>query len=426
MLHANAGQVKIYSFYNFKKSNCIICHFYSLLRMAHHLSKNRYQPLLSALPCPSFFIYHKTLQVHISQSLSIFCSICTLMGFPGNFAYGFDAWLHPTQRSAEFSPEAALFQFALSCVIAALVAYPLFHFEAFLIKNLEFYNVWYIKATMSLIFLALNLTFIPHQYQTLYVNNVFPVFLITISGMLFLFLTTEIIFYLISVQILSNAQDKERIRFFEMQEAQYLAQKRYITQTEKLRHDFRQSLRILKELAGCGDWDAIKEYLNQYMDMLPNKEVTAYCPNLAVNALLNYYASIEEQSQIRKKWAIRLPEDCLIPEPDFCSLLGNILENAVNGCTTAEEGKRYHYLSVCLKNECSVYIVSINGFQGELQKKDGRYLSAKPDGVGIGISSIEMTAKKYGGIAKISHTKDEFTVDVMMQPPCKEKSGMVR
>lgn len=53
-----------------------------------------------------FLFYRRSVRAGLSCSLSIFLGVCTLMTFPSQFAYAFDAWLHPDSGSANFSIEA--------------------------------------------------------------------------------------------------------------------------------------------------------------------------------------------------------------------------------------------------------------------------------------------------------------------------------
>lgn len=361
-----------------------------------------------------FPLYHSTLKTDLSRSLAVFLSICALMTFPAAFAYAFDARLHPFGFSSIVGWKAGLVQLGISCGIVFLTAYPMFRYGSYLIDNLNFSRIWFTLLPFPLIFLLFGFMIIPHKYETMYTNNLFFVYY-SISFFMFIFqIFIYILFYHIAVAIISNANAKERIRFFEMQESQYLSQKKYIEQTEKLRHDFRQSLHTLKGLSDCEDWRAIKKYLEEYEKMLPKNEITKWCSNTAVNAILNYYVHTATSNGINLKWEIKLPPTLNISNPDLCSLLGNILENAIAGCMTVNEDKRYHCLSMTVKNKSNLYIVSINSFDGNVLIKENRYLSTKRKGSGIGINSVTMTAEKYGGIARFSHKGQEFSVDVMM------------
>ena len=156
------------------------------------------------------------------------------------------------------------------------------------------------------------------------------------------------------------------------------------------------------------------DYLQSFVADLPQNEIKAWCRNPSVNALLNYYETLLEMYGVRRQWEISLP-DCKISDNDLCGMLGNLLENVYHGCLTAKEGERFHNFSVLLKNERDLYIVSSNSFDKEVRKKDGKYISSRKDGSGIGLSSIRITAEKYNGIARFSHDDKIFYIDIVME-----------
>lgn len=366
-----------------------------------------------------FFVFYQfTVKTDFFRSLAVFVFSCVLSSFQANFAYTFDAWLHPNGISADFSWQAGLFQFAITIALTIFLIIPLYKYGSKLIDTIQIPIVWISIMTVSFIFLLLNIAIIPHNYYTLYVGRCFPLYIIILSVLMILLLFLYITLYCIAMSIQKNADLSERIRFFEMQESQYILQKRYIEETSKQRHDFRHSIFTLNTLAENGDLNSMKEYLSKYMKMLPKTETTIYCKNCAVNALLNYYAQSATENKICMEWNIGLPDNLPISEPDICSILGNMIENAISGCMTlSDEKERFHCLSVTIKNDVNLYIVSTNSFNGIVRMKEEQYLSTKRRGNGSGIHSMKTIAEKYHGIARFYHSENEFYADVMLCMP---------
>lgn len=365
-----------------------------------------------------FLFYQFTVKTDFFRSVAVFLFSCVLSAFPANFAYSFDAWLYPNGISSEFSWQAGLFQLAVISALTLLLCVPLRKYGSRLIDMIKVPSVWISIISVSVVFLLLSIAIIPHNYSTLYIGRCFPLYIIILLVTLMLLLFLYIALYRIAMGIQTNADLSERIRFFEIQESQYMMQKRYIEETSKQRHDFRQSIFTLNRLAEDGDLNSLKEYLAKYVKTLPKTEIEPYCKNSAVNALLNHYAQSAKGVGIRIEWSIRLPDTLTISEPDFCSLLGNVIENAISGCMTLNDEKsRYHYLSITVKNDINLYIVSTNSFNGIVKMKEDRYLSTKRRGNGIGIHSMKMIAEKYHGIARFHNSDNEFYADVMLRLP---------
>ena len=95
-------------------------------------------------------------------------------------------------------------------------------------------------------------------------------------------------------------------------------------------------------------------------------------------------------------------------------MLGNVVENALDGCMTAQTGERYHQLSVVCE-EPYIYIVSTNSFDGNVKEKNGSFMSTKHKGMGTGIPSIKATVEKYNGTAEFRYKGKEFYGDIMMK-----------
>lgn len=366
-----------------------------------------------------FFIFYQfTLKTDYFRSFAVFIFSCVLSTFPADCAYTFDAWLHPDGTSAQFSWQAALFQLVVMSAITILTNIPLRKWGSKLIDTINIPNVWVSIMFVSIIFLLLNIAIIPHNYSTLYVGRCFPLYVAILIVTFMLLIFMYIALYHIAMGILENAKLMEQVQFFEMQESQYAAQKRYIEETSKHRHDFRQSIFTLNQLADDGNFTALKSYLEEYTRTFPQSEIKKYCNNNAVNALLNYYAQSANSNDIRLEWKIAIPDNLTVTEPDLCTLLGNLIENALSGCMTVNEKEnRYHCLSVTVKNDVNLYIVSTNSFNGIVRLKHDHYLSTKRSGNSIGIHSMKMIAEKYHGIAKFSHSTNEFYSDIALCPP---------
>ena len=65
-----------------------------------------------------------------------------------------------------------------------------------------------------------------------------------------------------------------------------------------------------------------------------------------------------------------------------------------------------------------LYIVVVNSFDGNVCQRDGRYISTKSDGDGIGLVSVAAIAEKYGGMAQFSHEGKLFYSNIAI-PLCK-------
>lgn len=135
-------------------------------------------------------------------------------------------------------------------------------------------------------------------------------------------------------QIITNERNKTMENLLRVQTEQFEMLKTRIIESRRARHDFRHHRMVLKELADRNDLHGIQTYLAEYTAEHVDTPSKTYSNNPTVNAVVAYYAGHAEAAGIRFTARVQLPEQLLIPDPIFCVLLGNLLENAVDACKT--------------------------------------------------------------------------------------------
>ncbi len=361
-----------------------------------------------------FFAYHRTLTLHISQSTTIFVLTCAFSGFLGNFATLYDAFLRPDGRSADFELQYAVFVYVTFFAFYGIFFFPFAKFGSYVLDHLPQPHVWWAAALVCTIFFLFNMRMVVHQYSTLHTNKVGVAYITVMIMMFILLILLCVIFYYIVHALEEKAEAEDRNHIFEMQEKQYESLQRYLDASAKTRHDFRQTIYTLKELSAEKDYSAIDDYLSRYIEALPQKDTADYCRNHALNALINHYVRNAEENHIRTELQIALPEPLYVDIVDLCSIVGNILENAITACGVVPEDKRFIRLALSAEQGNELYLAVSNSFGGRLRQIGKRYFSTHKGGNGIGLVSIAATAARYGGTATFSHDSGVFYSDVML------------
>ena len=316
---------------------------------------------------------------------------------------------------ANFSPEAAFFQLGISCLIAAVFAWPASQYFFQGVDSLDFPRLWYSTVIFSAVFFVFNKIAVPKSYATIHTGRMFFLFLLLEICLFAVLIAIYVLFYWSTTVILEHAELKERAQIFEMQSRQYQTLQEHMRQTARLRHDFRHGLRLISSLAEKGDMDSIRKYLADNEASLTEGVPVNYCANAAMNALFGYYHEMAVSAGVDTDWHIELPNPLSVTETDMASLLGNLIENAIQGCLTVPENRRYFCLTTEIRHGASLYIVSTNSFDGKIRKGADGYRSTKHSGQGTGLVSIAAVAEKYGGQAQISNSDSEFCVDVVLE-----------
>lgn len=167
-----------------------------------------------------------------------------------------------------------------------------------------------------------------------------------------------------------------------------------------MRHDMKHHLAVISEYAEAGNLVGIKGYMEGLFHGLSSARGKTYCENYAVNAIVTHYLSLAESDGVEVKVKLTVPADTgRVRDSDLCVIVGNLLENAVEGSKKAAEGSRFIRLFSYVQDDNLTFTME-NSFDGEAKAFDGSYYSRKREGRGIGLSSVQAVAEKYDGAAK--------------------------
>lgn len=221
-------------------------------------------------------------------------------------------------------------------------------------------------------------------------------------------------------QLETNTRNQAMERLLQIQHDQYSMLQARIAENRRARHDFRQHLRVIQDCVKRGDLEDLKSYLAEYEKQFPSHSDHIYCNSYAVNAILAFYADKAENHNIRLDVKIQMSDTPVIPETEFCVLLGNLLENALDACQTgrSESETSQPFIRVCAI-QTGTSILSITVDNTSVFKPtwiNEKLVSTKAAGSGIGTESIRMIAEQYRGDARFEWKDGVFYASVMLNP----------
>lgn len=275
----------------------------------------------------------------------------------------------------------------------------------------------------------------------------------SLMARILLMLCTFLIYYhilLIIQQIQKQAVAEEQARNMEhliqIQAGQYALIQSRMEETRRAHHDLRQHWTVLKGCIDNGDMNTLTDYVTRYGESIPVDSRRVFCKNYAVDALLNFYAERAEHLKIPMEISFQMDKKTLIPEPEFCVLLGNLLENALDACSmldscTVPKGNNPDEIytqpeqntdvTEVVSNAALPCFIRVNARQTgnsmlsltvdntcELPPKmeGGQFCSSKHEGFGMGTVSVRLLAKRYHGDARFEWKDGVFYASVMLNP----------
>ena len=163
-----------------------------------------------------------------------------------------------------------------------------------------------------------------------------------------------------------------------MQKQHYEELTQKMDEISKMRHDMRHHLRAVMAYAQQERYRELMEYLQEYASVMTKEEKkVCYCRNMAVDAVIHFYAGELKQRGILFECDMMLPANISISDTDLCKIYGNLLENAVDAVKDQSTEKNpYVKIFTKIKNKKLLIEIS-NTYTNEIQRKEDRFLFDK-------------------------------------------------
>lgn len=180
-----------------------------------------------------------------------------------------------------------------------------------------------------------------------------------------------------------------------LQKNYYKALSDNVEKVRKARHDLKYHISAINWFVENEDYDGMKKYLEEYVGTYNIDIYIPYTGNSAIDGIIHHYMEIAREKGIRFEVNCSF-NNLKIHDVDLCTLLGNILENAL---TANENLKGDKFISIYSENDDYQFVLIVdNSFDGIVIREKGKIISKKNNAEsGIGISSMESICKKYNG-----------------------------
>lgn len=129
--------------------------------------------------------------------------------------------------------------------------------------------------------------------------------------------------------------------------------------------------------------------------------------------------SLAEQEHIKTKVNIEYPHNTNIRSVDLTTILGNLLDNALEAVETAPDELRF--LNLTIRRINAMLIIKVeNGYGNALAENGGKLTTSKADKAshGWGLKSVQTAADRYDGTITTDYKNGVFqsVVTLFFQP----------
>jgi len=201
----------------------------------------------------------------------------------------------------------------------------------------------------------------------------------------------------------------------EMQRAYYPVLMESVEQARHARHDLRHHIGVIQGLLAAGKQNELAAYVQDYAAELSRLTPLTFCENDIADVILRQFATLAEQEGIRYEVDAALPASLPLDNADLCTILSNLLENAVEANAYVAGDKS---IRVTIKQVKSSLIMLVdNSFDGSVRKRGSMFLSRKQHNrEGLGLASIQSVVTQLGGSASFTPNTQEkiFTSEVIL------------
>lgn len=227
-------------------------------------------------------------------------------------------------------------------------------------------------------------------------------------------------FFVLTLVYIMNYEKKEMLQI--MSERINNAQNSYQNLALEYRdrdliyHDLKNHLSLLTSLLEAGDTEKALLYAKTISEPIKVLERKRWSGNIIVDIILNEFYAKAKRKNVSVNILCGNLRDCGVNDNDWCTVLLNLLDNALEACERVEEVQRW--ISITIKCRKNIILLEIdNSFDGNLLKNgNGKLLTVKQNKLlhGIGLDSVVRTIDKYGGFIQISQEGKVFKVNASM------------
>ena len=167
-----------------------------------------------------------------------------------------------------------------------------------------------------------------------------------------------------------------------------------------LKKDLAKNYLETEKLLAAGKTSEAMEFIRRQTKILDSTRVKIFCHSPLINAALSIHFRRAEKSGIKVEHKIDLPKKISTDESDLAVLVSNLLENAIAASKKNSEKK----ISLIMRNVGGQNVLEIENFFDRPIKigENGLPYTTKI-GHGLGMTSLELFAKKYDAFVDFSH-----------------------
>ena len=209
-------------------------------------------------------------------------------------------------------------------------------------------------------------------------------------------------------------ENREKDELLAKTKQHYDAQRQYMQEIRKIRHDMNAHLQMLRACLNDAKENRAREYLDQMLgrsDFTKIKDIDV--GNDLINAVIEGELLRSEDLQLH--CVGKLPLDTSVNDYDLCVIFSNLLSNAREACEKLEKSNKV--IEVRIRQMKQHFVLEVeNPVEWEIQMDDVITGTTKEDKDrhGYGMRNVREAVEKYGGTVEFPKKAGAFVVSVCL------------
>lgn len=232
-------------------------------------------------------------------------------------------------------------------------------------------------------------------------------------------------FLFASYYLIMRREEKMKLNLVEthnkLLEENYTAIHKIYMDNAKTYHDMNNHLNILYQLLDNNNIENAKEYIKEIGKPITQLSKRIWTGEDVIDAVINSKILKMDSKNIPYEINVEFPQNTNILQNDMCTILANLLDNAIEGVEHLREpGKVYltirrinQFLMIKITNPCDANMKKFVFYPETTKENKSLH--------GLGLQSIKSAVDKYDGTMKCTNEDGKFTVVIMLFFNAREK-----
>lgn len=274
------------------------------------------------------------------------------------------------------------------------------------------------NVSINLFLVSVTVPALTLSYEIMFVNNSGITQSKVIISVVILFIINITVFYLYD-SLSRNYIRQQKLYILKTENELYSKQCEIMQSSTKelqsFRHDMNNQFIALSELFESQDYNGAKKQLNSLINLTKIKILYSSSGNVIIDGLINYKLQNVQNNNIIVKTEITIPSELPFATADIVTVLGNLIDNALDALQNVSPENRSLYLKISFSQQKLIIKIS-NSYNGNIISKGRKIKTSKndPKNHGYGLNNISKTINKYHGYMEIDYSNSIFTVDIIM------------